>query len=580
MKPLSPSKGSLHKSVHPVVLIVCVILASIVSYGVWYRTRHTSGHESSSQVSPMNLPPPITVISDFIAPTPAPTTASVSSSSSFSAAAAAAAAASFSSRQGAGLSSYTYNRTQAQQRRERHQSKVYASAEPFLVGLGAEKSGSTSLGDALFSSHLVSCPKDKGSDTETRFWSECITYDMDKVRFFQNVFVTKTSDRCRMQDYVTFGNWKNSAQKPKFEKSVDFFGVNFIAYLYTHYYIPKQDLISFATNQKTFFPTLFKINKGTKIFVMIRYPPPRIQSTYYFFVGNERTRLAESYGNVDKFAMHLLKNEELIKLRGMITDGHDSDDGNIAVHWNKWPKILEQWNIYMRSLVKQCLEESAIALFPKHLCNPPQLLRRAVGLSCYVVPIMEYLFELISNNFDGSISSNNNNNYQSGPYNMDLMLDSFRIIQTEMYVTQPSEVLVALMCWARHGRLNCDDPELKYVFTEKVKVKKLTSTGREKVEFSPNVLDALDSFFEPCHQRLFELKLNKTLTKITSLSAHPGACRYRCFFAHCNEIRNYIHFFIEIENEYQEKWVFIIQCQLKTFFPAEKSLSTLTLGFL
>ena len=147
--------------------------------------------------------------------------------------------------------------------------------------------------------------------------------------------------------------------------------------------------------------------------------------------------------------------------------------------------ILPQWNQYMQSIQEQCRVEAPIAGFKPEYCNPSQLLRRAVGLSCYIVPIMQYVTAM----------------------GIDSAVDSFRIIQSELFFEDGKDIMDRLTCWSKQGTVDTDKCEMSAMYQDgTVSIKKLQGTVQSKTsDFSDELIDRLHTVFEPCHARLFEL---------------------------------------------------------------------------
>ena len=180
-----------------------------------------------------------------------------------------------------------YNTTNSIQLRLMHESSVQLGATPFLVGLGAEKSGSTSLGAAMFNSGEFTCPEPNEIDVETKYWSNCFQWNVqNNLKELIQKLENKNGGHCSIKQYQSWQRWKNG--KYKFEKSVDYFGLPYVTRI---------------------FSDLFVKQRGTKIFVMIRYPPPRISSTWKFFVGAEKDKMPNEYGYVERFTEHLLTDD-------------------------------------------------------------------------------------------------------------------------------------------------------------------------------------------------------------------------------------------------------------------------------
>lgn len=349
-----------------------------------------------------------------------------------------------------------------------YKSIISLDAVPFLVGLGAEKSGSTSLGAAMYNSGEFTCPDTDEIDVETKYWSDCFDWNkydsimnneiIDKLR---NELRNKNGGHCSIKQYSTYQRWRNG--KYKFEKSVDYLGLPYVTHIFSE---------------------LFVKERGTKIFVMIRYPPPRISSTWKFFVGAEKDNMPNEYGNPQKFAYHLLKNQQLKDLINSIDPKLTNNKKLMELDWKN--DILIKWNNFMLSLIKQCKMEAPIAGFKAEYCNPSQLLRRAVGLSCYIVPIMQWIIDL----------------------GINVSLNSFRIIQSELYFENGKDIMDRLICWSKqeinNDINNCDLSKLYQ--SGSIKIKKLQGTYKSKInDFDDDLINILHQTFEPCNYRLYEL---------------------------------------------------------------------------
>ena len=348
-----------------------------------------------------------------------------------------------------------------------HESPINLDAAPFLVGLGAEKSGSTSLGAAMFDSGEFSCPNNDRIDVETKYWSNCYSWKHHENILSDEIINNlrnKLGGHCSIKQYQSYQRWRSG--KYKFEKSVDYLGLPYVTHIFSE---------------------LFVKERGTKIFVMIRYPPPRISSTWKFFVGAEKQNMPDQYGNVEKFTKHLLKNEKLTDLIKSI----DPETTNKAIMDLNWKtEILPKWNEYMISLVDQCKMEAPIAGFKPEYCNPSQLLRRAVGLSCYIVPIMQWIIDL----------------------GIEIAINSFRIIQSELYFTNGKDIMDRIICWSKYGTINYNKCDInKFYQSGKINIEKLQSTNKKETDFtktkdfSDDLVNTLHDIFKPCNQRLFEL---------------------------------------------------------------------------
>eukprot|EP01084_Bolivina_argentea_P005948 11243_1 len=351
-----------------------------------------------------------------------------------------------------------YNKTESILTRHIHQSSIHLEAKPFLVGLGAEKSGSTSLGAAMFNSGEFTCPDNDEIDVETKYWSNCFGWDALQNNNFINNLQNKVSGHCSIKSYLRFQRWTRNG-KYKFEKSVDYLGLPYIAQIFSDIFVSKH---------------------GTKIFVMIRYPPPRISSTWKFFVGSEKDKMPNEYGNPERFARHLLNNNLLIELIGELSN----DKTLFELDWKN--NILQKWNEYMLSLMEQCKMEAVIALFKPEYCNPSQLLRRAVGLSCYIIPIMQWIMKL----------------------GIDNAINSYRIIQSELYFKNGKDIMDRLICWSKQGSVNVNECNLNELYESgSIKIKKLQQTKKIKGsnDFSDELINELHSVFMPCNNRLFQL---------------------------------------------------------------------------
>eukprot|EP01083_Nonionella_stella_P032630 89306_1 len=356
-----------------------------------------------------------------------------------------------------------YNDTRMILIRNMHESPIHLDSAPFLVGLGAEKSGSTSLGAAMFHSGEFSCPNREAIDVETKYWSDCFNWNqwgVDHAEAFIDKINNKHGGHCSITQYQSYAQWRTG--KFKFEKSVDYLGLPYVTRIFSDIFVKKY---------------------GTKIFVMIRYPPPRISSTWKFFVGAEKDKMPNEYGNVEAFTRHLLKNNVLKELIELL-DVNNGKTTKTLLELDWVNVILPKWNEYMISLLTQCQEEAVIAGFKPVFCNPSQLLRRAVGLSCYIVPLMQWIVDL----------------------GMDNAINSFRIIQSELYFENGKDIMDRLICWSKHGTVDLDKCRTESFYQSgSVQIKKLQGTIRSTNDFSHELIDILHSVFEPCNARLFEL---------------------------------------------------------------------------
>ena len=87
---------------------------------------------------------------------------------------------------------------------------------------------------------------------------------------------------------------------------------------------------------------------------------------------------------------------------------------------------------------------------------------------------------------------------------MDDAINEFRIIQSELYFNEPTEMIRRLICWDKQGTIDkkkCNGND----FIDKLTVKKAQTTNRNSIEMSDLLLNDLHTFFQPCNRRLFEL---------------------------------------------------------------------------
>ena len=293
---------------------------------------------------------------------------------------------------------------------------------------------------------------------ETHFWSNCFGWDAQRdLDALIESLAQKHQGQCSVSQYQSFGRWRGS-RAFQFEKSVDYLGLPYVTRIFSE---------------------LFVKRRGTKVFVMLRYPPPRIASTWKFFVGAEKDNMPDEYGDVERFTRHLLQNERLLELVALL-------EGEVKLMDLDWTHaILPKWNEYMVSLQAQCAAEAPVAGFKAEYCDASQLLRRAVGLSCYIVPVMQWMQDL----------------------GADVAVDAFRIIQSELYFADGKDVMDRLVCWAKQGTVDADKCETDALYQAgAVKIKKLQGTLKSKTsDFSEELLARLHAMFEPCNARLHQL---------------------------------------------------------------------------
>ena len=130
--------------------------------------------------------------------------------------------------------------------------------------------------------------------------------------------------------------------RPKFEKSPGYVGLMYITQIYSYF---------FANSMI-----------GTKIFLMIRYPAPRIQSAYVVFVGPEKDSFPDRYGDVNIFVQYSLKNRYLnkmineLKISSMnINKTHLNNKNVRLLNANSWINdIFPIWNQFLLSIVAEC----------------------------------------------------------------------------------------------------------------------------------------------------------------------------------------------------------------------------------
>ena len=90
---------------------------------------------------------------------------------------------------------------------------------------------------------------------------------------------------------------------------------------------------------------------------------------------------------------------------------------------------------------------------------------------------------------------------------IEIALNSFRVIQSELYFQDGKDIMDRLICWSKQGTVNNDKcDKTKLYQSGSVNIKKLQGTYKSKIsDFSDGLIDNLHETFEPCNQRLFEL---------------------------------------------------------------------------
>ena len=281
------------------------------------------------------------------------------------------------------------------------------SAIPTLFIMASPKSGSSSLVKWLLSTNKMRSDTTKVENNE--LWkpidrkiqrNDAIGFELtdEAIQSLDDSKYINTCKKLRTRDNTI----------PTFTKSVFYLHIPYMARLYALRY-PK-----------------------TKILITVRNPVDRLLSNYLFFIGDEKKALPNKYGDINTYLQYIMDHE---LLRGPFDDMIAGlvkirDDGG-SFDYDTWKDVLMHYKLYLMQVIKVCQQDFMEMGFDKgrirSICVERDLIRSAIGSSCYIIPIMHWYLQ----------------NVNTG--------QMLRILQSEMMFKYGDQHVTQILCWVNGG---------------------------------------------------------------------------------------------------------------------------------